>query len=151
MVLSEQIAKLIEEMLEEEGGTLSLARNELALRLGCVPSQINYVITSRFTPSRGYRVESRRGGGGYVRITKLQFSRREFLLHVYASLGDVIGERDALLCLSALLDNGAVTSEEAVTLRAALSEEALSLLAPADRARLRAHMFKTILLRLAAK
>ena len=66
MVLSQEIARLIEQMLEEAHGELSIGRNELADRFGCVPSQINYVITSRFTPERGYLVESRRGGGGLL-------------------------------------------------------------------------------------
>ena len=56
MLMSEMIAKAIEEMLNENGGTLELKRNELASRMGCVPSQINYVITSRFGKDRGYIV-----------------------------------------------------------------------------------------------
>ena len=66
-MLADQIAKLIEEMLEEGGGSLDLRRNEMAAALGCVPSQISYVITSRFTPERGYIIESHRGGGGHIR------------------------------------------------------------------------------------
>ena len=64
MLLSDHIARLINEMLEEGGGQAEVRRNDLAAKLGCVPSQINYVITSRFTPERGYVTESRRGGGG---------------------------------------------------------------------------------------
>ena len=70
MLISDVIAKMIEDMLNENGGSLDIRRNELAGQVGCAPSQINYVITSRFTPERGYVIESRRGGGGYVRITK---------------------------------------------------------------------------------
>ena len=69
--LSEQIAAMIEKMLAENGGELEIQRNKLAGDIGCVPSQINYVITSRFNSSRGYIVESRRAGGGYVKITKV--------------------------------------------------------------------------------
>ncbi len=151
MVLSEQIARLIEEMLEENEGDLLLARNELAGRLGCVPSQINYVLTSRFTPSRGYLVESRRGGGGYIRITRMQFDRRKMLLHYYDSVGEACREREALLFLRSLLQNGAISEEEERLSRAVLSEDALSLITPADRAQMRAHLLKTILLRLAAQ
>ena len=61
MMLTDMIAQMIEEMLAEEGGILELKRNDLAERVGCVPSQINYVITSRFTPEKGYIIESRRG------------------------------------------------------------------------------------------
>ena len=71
MILSDHIAKLIEQMLEDGGGTTEVRRNDLAAKIGCVPSQINYVITSRFTPERGYVTESRRGGGGYIRIVRV--------------------------------------------------------------------------------
>lgn len=151
MVLSEQIARMIEEMLEESGGSLSLGRNELAARLGCVPSQINYVITSRFTPARGYQVESRRGGGGYIRITRLQFDRRRLLLHFYDACGNALGERDAIALIRALCDSEAISDREARLLAALTDEEALSPLAAADRPRLRAHLMKTALLRLAAQ
>ena len=151
MVLSEQIAKLIEEMLDEAGGTLSLGRNELAGRIGCVPSQINYVITSRFTPSHGYQVESRRGGGGYIRITRMQFDRRRMLLHFYDAVGEEISERECLSFLRSLCESEAIDEGEALLARAVLGEEALSPLAHTDRARMRAHLMKTILLRLAAQ
>lgn len=151
MVLSEQIARMIEEMLNEAGGTLSLGRNELATRLGCVPSQINYVITSRFTPQRGYQVESRRGGGGYIRITRLQFDRRRLLLHFYEACQNSISERDGAALLRALADNEAISDKEARVLLALTSEEALSPVAPSGRALLRAHLIRTALLRLAAQ
>ena len=63
MPISDTIAAIIEEMLDGGGGTAELKRNDLATRVGCVPSQINYVITSRFSPDKGYVIESRRGGG----------------------------------------------------------------------------------------
>jgi transcriptional regulator CtsR len=68
MLISDTIAAFIDEMLNDCGGTLEIKRNDLAKRLGCVPSQINYVVASRFTPEKGYVIESRRGGGGYIRI-----------------------------------------------------------------------------------
>lgn len=151
MILSEQIAKLIEEMLDEADGSLSLKRNELATRLGCVPSQINYVITSRFTPSRGYQVESRRGGGGYIRITRLKFEKRRLLLHFYDAVGEQISQTDALAFVRALSENGAIRPEEAYLLKALTGEEALSPLLAQDRARMRAHLLKTAILRLAAQ
>ena len=69
MRISDEITAYILHMLENaDDGEAELRRNELAEELGCVPSQINYVLTSRFTPEQGYVVESRRGGGGYIRI-----------------------------------------------------------------------------------
>ena len=87
MILSDHIARLIEEMLEEGGGTTEVRRNDLAAKIGCVPSQINYVITSRFTPERGYVTESRRGGGGYIRIVKKQMHKNEYLMHFFHAIG----------------------------------------------------------------
>ena len=66
MNLSKEIAGMILDMLSDSG-TTEIRRNDLAAQLGCVPSQINYVISSRFTPEHGYIVESRRGGGGYIK------------------------------------------------------------------------------------
>ena len=87
--MTEQIAAIIEKMLAENGGELELQRNKLASRVGCVPSQINYVITSRFSPKRGYIVESRRGGGGFVKITKVSFDGTDaMLMHTLAVIGD---------------------------------------------------------------
>ena len=63
MRISDSVAKYILDLLNQENGTAEIQRNELASYLGCVPSQINYVLTSRFTPEQGYIVESRRGGG----------------------------------------------------------------------------------------
>ena len=74
MNLSELVALRILEMLDAAGGEAEIQRNELASSIGCVPSQINYVITSRFTPEQGYTVESRRGGGGYIRISRVNLS-----------------------------------------------------------------------------
>ena len=78
MRMSDLVANYINNMIDESNGTAEIQRNELANSLGCVPSQINYVISSRFTQENGYVVESRRGGGGYIRIQKfiLQRERR---------------------------------------------------------------------------
>ena len=68
MRMSDLVTQYILNMLEAQDGSAEIKRNELAGSLGCVPSQINYVITSRFTPEQGYIVESRRGGGGYNKL-----------------------------------------------------------------------------------
>ena len=70
MKLSDAIADMILNMFDDNTSTIQIQRNDLAQQLGCVPSQINYVITSRFTPEQGYRIESRRGVGGYIMITR---------------------------------------------------------------------------------
>ena len=70
MKISDSIADYILKSMDDDG-YVEIRRNELANTLGCVPSQINYVLTSRFTPEQGYHIESRRGGGGYIRITRV--------------------------------------------------------------------------------
>lgn len=145
-MLADTIAKLIEQMLEESGGALELQRNELATRLGCVPSQISYVITSRFTPERGYIIESRRGGGGCIRIVKKQMQRNEYLMHFFYAIGNNIGERDTAAYLQNLLGNDLITEREAKMIRAATSDSALANIHPAARDGIRAHIFRHIIL-----
>ena len=112
MLISDEIAKMIEQMLGEADGQLELQRNVLASKVGCVPSQINYVITSRFTPERGYIIESRRGGGGYIRITKVQVQRDRYLMHLFASIGEKADEKTSAEYLKTLFDNDLMTSRE---------------------------------------
>ena len=112
MLISDEIAKMIEQMLGEADGQLELQRNVLASKVGCVPSQINYVITSRFTPERGYIIESRRGGGGYIRITKVQVQRDRYLMHLFASIGEKTDEKTSAEYLKTLFDNDLMTSRE---------------------------------------
>ena len=94
MKMSDMIADMIMEMFDEGESSVQIQRNDLANRLGCVPSQINYVITSRFTPEAGYRIESRRGGGGYILITRAE-SKDDTIVSLIKSIGDSIDERNA--------------------------------------------------------
>lgn len=112
MLISDAIAKMIEDMLNESNGSLEFRRNDLAGQLGCVPSQINYVITSRFTPERGYIIESRRGGGGYVRIIRREMQKTPYLMHVLQSVGDTLDERSAAAFVRNLYDNAFLTARE---------------------------------------
>ncbi|MBQ3182320.1 MAG: CtsR family transcriptional regulator [Clostridia bacterium] len=117
MLMSDIIANMIEEMLREGNGELELKRNDLAGRIGCVPSQINYVITSRFTPERGYLIESRRGGGGYVRITKVQMTRDQYLMHLFQSIGRELDERSSRVFVNSMLEKEVITLREANIIR----------------------------------
>ena len=147
-MLSDTIAKLIEDMLSEAGGELEIQRNEMASRLGCVPSQISYVITSRFTPERGYIIESRRGGGGHIRIMKKQMHKDEYLMHFFCAIGSSIDEQEAVAYLKNLTDNGILTLREAALSAAALSGSALCDLPPHLRNAVRAQIFRHIILSL---
>ena len=90
MGISDLIASFIRDSLEDADGVLELQRNDLAERFHCVPSQINYVMSTRFSPEHGYIVESRRGGGGYIRITRVQVDRPTLLMSVINSIGESI-------------------------------------------------------------
>lgn len=146
MVLSDHIAAMIEKMLEEGGGHAEVRRNDLAQKLGCVPSQISYVITSRFTPERGYVTDSRRGGGGYIRIVRVQMSRSEYLMHFFQAVGKGIGEADAVAYLRSLTDHGIMTERESKLAMQAMSEAALDACPAEKRDALRADMFRRMLM-----
>ena len=105
MSLSSQITGMILEMLGN-GGTVEIQRNELAQTVGCVPSQINYVIASRFTPEQGYIVESRRGGGGYIRIRRAAMEPNQKVMHAVNAVGGRLDERTARAHLAELVGAG---------------------------------------------
>ena len=94
MKLSDAIADMILNMFDDNTSTIQIQRNDFAQQLGCVPSQINYVITSRFTPEQGYRIESRRGGGGYIMITRAA-TKENALMSLVNSIGNSIDEKSA--------------------------------------------------------
>lgn len=94
MKMSDIIADMILDMFDDSTSTVQIQRNDLANQLGCVPSQINYVITSRFTPEAGYRIESRRGGGGYILITRAE-NDANAIMALINSIGSEIDERTA--------------------------------------------------------
>ncbi|MBQ7381374.1 MAG: CtsR family transcriptional regulator [Clostridia bacterium] len=145
-MLTDTIAKLIEEMLNEAGGSLELQRNDMAARLGCVPSQISYVITSRFTPERGYIIESRRGGGGCIRIVKKQMQRDEYLMHFFYAIGNEIDERSVEAYLANLESNGFIDHRERSIISAATSTSALAEVPTEVRNNIRAQIFRHIIL-----
>ena len=145
--MSEQVARYIMEMLESSDGTAEIRRNELADRMGCVPSQINYVITSRFTPEQGYLVESRRGGGGYIRITRVQLSGTSVLMHVINSIGDELDGSTARVLIVSLSERGAISMQAAEIMLAACSDSALKALPPEYRDIARAGILKQMLIR----
>lgn len=148
MVLSQEIARLIEQMLEEAHGELSIGRNELADRFGCVPSQINYVITSRFTPERGYLVESRRGGGGFIRIRKVSMTKDEYLMHFYQAVGESIDFESCRAFLTELVHSGVISPREGRLILASLSDRGAPAADRRARDAARAATFKNVLLQI---
>ncbi len=147
-MLADYIAQMIEEMLNEGNGILELQRNEMASKLGCVPSQISYVISSRFTPERGYLIESRRGGGGCIRIVRKQMARDEYLMHFFCAIGEEIDEAEAIAYLKNLFGNSCITERELLMAASAVSTASLSAVPPPLRTKVRAGILKHMVLSL---
>lgn len=147
MRLSDMLTEYIMDMLSESGNA-EIKRNELANHFGCVPSQINYVLTSRFTPEQGYIVESRRGGGGYIRITRINADKSQALMHIVNSIGNSLDRMSAEVMINNLLAVSIVDEQTARLLAAALSDRALSPVNTAGRDIVRATIFKNMILTL---
>ena len=148
MGISDLIAGFIQDALDEADGVLELQRSDLAQRFGCVPSQINYVMSTRFSPEHGYIVESRRGGGGYIRIRRVQMDRQTLLMHVINSISDQLDGRSAQAILTNLAQSKAMDPMAAQTALWALSDSALRTVPKDRRDALRADILKQILIHL---
>jgi len=146
MGMTDSVAEYILRLLSEENGIAEIQRNELASSMGCVPSQINYVITSRFTPEHGYIVESRRGSGGYIRITRRQLSKTDKVMHIINCIGDKLDIGTSRTMIENILQSEIINLSEAKLISAALSSQALSSAPREIRDDLRASIFKTMLL-----
>ena len=120
MRMSDLVAQYITQMLDEQNGSAEIQRNELAGNLGCVPSQINYVITSRFTPEQGYIVESRRGGGGYIRISRVKMDRGTAMMHIINSVGASLDKATAEAMLNNMLQRNMIEMQSEKLIAAAL-------------------------------
>ncbi len=148
MKISDLVAEYIVRMLDESGGNAEIKRNELANLLGCVPSQINYVITSRFTPEQGYIVESRRGGGGYIRITRVTTDRRVAIMHIVNSIGDSISSSTADIILRNMLSQNMLSEYDFALISSAMSDKVYSGVTKEQRDMLRASVMKNMLMTL---
>ncbi len=146
MRISDSVANYILELLNQANGIAEIQRNELASLLGCVPSQINYVITSRFTPEQGYLVESRRGGGGFIRITRLHLSTADMIMHMVNGIGDTLDAATARAMLANMLQSGVLDQTSTELIQAAISEKSLSAVPKELRDTVRAMICKNLLL-----
>ena len=146
MGISDMIAEFIRGELEDADGVLELQRNDLAQRFHCVPSQINYVMSTRFSPEHGYIVESRRGGGGYIRITRVRVDRPTLLMHFINSIGPEIDTQGALAIVRNLYETEAISQETARLLQIVLSDTALRSVPRSTRDVLRADLMRQVLI-----
>ena len=153
MRISDSIEQFIKEMLGEDSPEVELKRNELAEYFGCAPSQINYVLATRFSPSQGYLTESRRGGGGYIRIVRVVETGPQKLAYLVRDrIGDSLSEEEALRIIAHLRDSRMATPSEAALMASALSSKAMAVpLTPEMKGTLRARMMKSMILALANK
>jgi len=146
MRITKDIEEFIKEMLRAGGGSLEIKRNELASQFNCVPSQINYVIATRFTNECGYSVESRRGGGGYIKITRVNVSKSNYLMHTINSIGDMISWQTTLAIVRNCVDYEAITEREARIILAVLNDKSLGMVERPQRDILRAKLLKNMLI-----
>ncbi len=146
MKMSDLVAQYIIRMLDESHGNCEIRRNELANALGCVPSQINYVITSRFTPEQGYIVESRRGGGGYIRIIRVETDKRVAMMHIVNSIGDGISSAATAAILGNLVERNMISEYDYAMITSALSDKAYACIPQETRDTLRAAILKNMLI-----
>lgn len=147
MRMSDVIEEFIKELLKDEDDYVDIQRNELAEQFNCVPSQINYVIQTRFKPSQGYYVESKRGGGGHIRIKKVNITKSNYLMHIITNMEDEITAGEVDIFISNFLSYGIINETEAKLLKVATSDNVLTI-SPDIRDKLRANIFKNMLLNL---
>ena len=145
MNMSNLIAHRILQMLDGTGQA-EIRRNEFAQDVGCVPSQINYVLSSRFTPEHGFLVESRRGGGGYIRIRRVALDRDMCKMHVVNSIGDRLDEQTCRAHVLNLAYSRFIDDRTAKLLLAGTADRTLCDVPTDLRDSVRARIFKQLLL-----
>ena len=147
------ISDIIEQYLKQvidlsNNNVIEIKRNEIADRFECVPSQINYVIKTRFTLERGFVVESKRGGGGYIRIIKVKLHDDidiiDQMLHM---IDHSVAQGNAESMIIRLLEEGIITGREAKLMLSVIDRSVLSMDIPSRdelRARILCAMLRTL-------
>ncbi|MBB3114253.1 transcriptional regulator CtsR [Paenibacillus phyllosphaerae] len=150
--ISDLIEQFLKGLLQESPeGAVEIQRNELADRFSCVPSQINYVISTRFTLEKGYLVESKRGGGGYIRIQRVELPTLKTIQgHIAQTIGNEVDQGTAEGLIYQLEEAEMISKREANLLRAAVSRDVISLKLPL-RDEVRARLLKAMLITLLMK
>jgi len=138
MGISDRIESFIIELMKDEAEYAEFGRNELAQIFGCVPSQINYVISTRFNPEKGYTVESQRGGGGYIKIKRISVNKAG---DAVALVGKSCNFREAKTIINYLYEKGNISLETARVLTSAVSDNAIAIPNP-HRDMVRANILK---------
>ena len=124
--LSDKIEKYLRNLIQQYEGEIEIKRNRLADDFNCAPSQINYVLDTRFTVERGFIIESRRGGGGYVRIIKVKLnSKNEAMKNIIKQLEGPLQPKEAKGIIKRLHENNLIRQRDRVLLEAAISKESI--------------------------
>ncbi len=143
--LSDQIEKYLNKLIGKYEGQIEIKRNQLANEFDCAPSQINYVLDTRFTSEKGYIVESQRGGGGYIRIIKVSLdSVDENLQQIISSLDRPLSQREAYGIISRLAEHDIISQREKFFMEVALHRQVLDIDLP-ERDYLRRRILKAML------
>ena len=146
MRISDMIEEFIKELFDDDD-YIEIQRNDLAEHFNCVPSQINYVISTRFKPSQGYYVESKRGGGGHISIRKVNTTKSNYLMHAISSIGNRLTAQEVDVFLNNFLSFGVITEKEEKLLKVATSDNVLTI--PQNtKDEIRAKIFKNMLINL---
>lgn len=133
------------ELFEGDSSSVDIQRNELAQLFGCSPSQINYVLATRFTTERGYVIESRRGGGGYIRIERIALDDDGLLELLTSKIGERIERKNALYVIESLYEAEFIDATQSNIMCAALSDAAINL--PSNMAdKVRADVLKAMII-----
>lgn len=147
--LSDIIEEFLKSLINKEQGAVEIQRNELANMFNCVPSQINYVISTRFTTDKGYYVESRRGGGGYISIKRINIeSAGDYLMHIISSVGDKISQHTCEIFIKNFVDYDIIEEREAKLMKAATSDKVMTDVPLDKRDSARATILKNMLMSL---
>ncbi len=145
MRMSDIIEEFIKDLFDDENEAIEIQRNELAEHFNCVPSQINYVISTRFKPSQGYYVESRRGGGGHITIKKVNNTKEDYIMHIINNIGQNLTSNEVDILISDFLSYNIIDKKEARLLKVATSDNVLGL-SKNIKDEVRARIFKNMLL-----
>lgn len=144
-ILSDIIEKFIKELLDESND-IQIKRNELANFFNCAPSQINYVLTTRFTMDNGYYIESKKGGGGYIKIIKLNLDKNSYVDNIiYQKINDEISYNNSKQIVSNLLEREIITEREAKLILASIDDKVINIPIEGIKDRVRSNIFKNIL------
>ena len=147
MRISDVIEEFIKDLFDDGSDAIEIQRNELAEHFNCVPSQINYVISTRFKPSQGYYVESRRGGGGHITIKKVKNDKEDYIMHIINNIGNQLTSNDVDILISDFLSYNIIDTKEAKLLKVATSDNVLKLTKDI-KDEVRARIFKNMLINL---